>query len=285
VTRRWLAVAALISTAGAALAAQSPIFRARVDGVRVDVLVTEDGRPVTALSAADFEVRDNGMLQTIDLVSLSDVGVSVVLALDLSASVDGPRLPVLRRAGSTLVDALTPKDAAALVTFNRAAVLRVPLTGAFDRIRAALAAAAAHGHTALIDATQAALLLGATDGSRNLVMIFSDGVDTASYTPADVVVEAARRSNSVVYALSTSDDGAAFLRDVSSATGGRVIEVDQDDDPGPAFLEVLREFRRRYVVTYTPSGVAAGGWHRLDVRVRRGSARVRTRPGYFSAAP
>ena len=85
--------------------------------------------------------------------------------------------------------------------------------------------------------------------------------------------------------LSTSDDAAPFLRDVSSATGGRVIEVDQDDDPGPAFLEVLREFRRRYVVTYTPSGVAAGGWHRLDVRVARGNARVRTRPGYFSPAP
>ena len=76
-------------------------------------------------------------------VSLSDVGVSVVLALDLSASVDGPRLPVLRRAGYTLIDALTSRDAAALVTFNRAAVLRVPLTDALDRVRAALAAAAA----------------------------------------------------------------------------------------------------------------------------------------------
>jgi len=285
VTRRGMAVAALLWAAGAAIAAQDPIFRARVDGVRVDVLVTEHGRPVTALSAADFAVRDNGVPQTIDLVSLSDVGVSVVLALDLSASVGGPRLPVLRRAGYTLIEALTPQDAAALVTFNRAAVLRVPLTTAFDQVRAALAAATAHGHTALIDATQAALLLGATDGSRNLVMIFSDGVDTASYTPAAVVVDAARRANSVVYAVATTDEATSFLRDVSSATGGRVIDVDQDDDPGPAFLEVLREFRRRYVVTYTPTGVAAGGWHQLDVRVARGNVRVRTRPGYFSTAP
>ncbi len=117
-------------------------------------------------------------------------------------------------------------------------------------------------------------------------MIFSDGVDTASYTAANVVVETARRANSVVYALSHERRCHTVpARRVTSATGGRVIEIDQDDDPGPAFLEVLREFRRRYVVTFTPSGVAAGGWHRLDVRVARGNARVRTRPGYFSAAP
>lgn len=73
------------------------------------------------------------------------------------------------------------------------------------------------------------------------------------------------------------------LRDVSEVTGGRVIELDDRADPGPAFLEILREFRRRYVITYTPTGVDAGGWHTVDVRVAKGGARVRSRPGYFAA--
>jgi VWFA-related protein len=278
-----LATVAAIGLAGATAIAQTPSFRARVDGVRIDVLVTENGRPMTSLTAADFEVRDNGVLQTIDLVSVSDVGVSVILALDLSASVKGPRLVTLRRAGHALVDALSPRDSAALVTFERTAVRRVPLSTALDRIRAALDTATADGYTALIDATQAALLMGATDASRTVVMVFSDGVDTASYTAANVVVETARRANSVLYAVSASDDATPFLREVTTATGGRVIEIDGDDDPAPAFLEILQEFRRRYVVTFTPTEVASGGWHRLDVRVVRGNARVRARPGYFAA--
>ncbi len=90
-----------------------------------------------------------------------------MLALDLSASVKGPRLVVLRRAGYTLIDALTSSDSAALVTFNRAAVL----TGAADDGPRSISAPhsprpTADGYTALIDATQAALLMGATDGSR-----------------------------------------------------------------------------------------------------------------------
>jgi VWFA-related protein len=280
-----LAIVAAVGLSGATAIAQAPSFRARVDGVRIDVLVTENGRPMPSLTAADFDVRDNGVRQAIDLVSLGDVGVSVVLALDLSASVKGPRLATLQRAGHALVDALTPSDAAALVTFDRTAVRRVSLTTARDDVRRALDAATADGYTALIDATQAALLVGATDASRTVVMVFSDGVDTASYTAANVVIESARRANSVLYAVSASDDATSFLREVTAATGGRVIEIDGDDDPTPAFLEILQEFRRRYVVTFTPSDVAGSGWHRLDVRVTRGNARVRARAGYFLAAP
>lgn len=269
----------------AATAAQTPSFRARVDGVRTDLLATENGRPVTSLTAADFDVRDNAVRQAIDLVSVSDVGLSVVLVLDLSACVKGPRLLTLRRAGRTLVDALGAKDAAALVTFDRAAVRRVPLTSSRDDVRRALEATTADGYTALVDATQAALLLGATDIGRTLVMVFSDGVDTASFTPPAVVVEAARRANSVLYAVSASDEAPRFQRDATGATGGRVIEIDDDDDPGPAFLEILEEFRRRYVVTYVPTGVTPSGWHAVDIRVTRPNVRVRARAGYFSAAP
>lgn len=282
---RTMAVVVAVAGTIAAMAAQTPSFRARVDGVRIDVLATENRRPVTSLTAADFDVRDNGVRQAIDLLSVSDVGLSVVLALDLSASVKGPRLLVLRRAGRTLVDALGPKDGAALVTFDRAAVRRVPLTSSFDDVRRALDATTADGYTALVDATQAALLLGAADVGRTLVMVFSDGVDTASFTPPALVVEAARRANSVLYAVSASDDATRFLRDATGATGGRVIEIDEDDDPGPAFLEILEEFRRRYVVTYLPTGVTPGGWHTVDIRVTRPNVRVRARSGYFSAAP
>ena len=119
-----------------------------------------------------------------------------------------------------------------------------------------------------------------------LVVIFSDGVDTGSFTRAEVALATARRVNGVVYGVAATTGGdARFLRDVTDATGGRVLDIGATGNPGPAFLEILQEFRRRYVITFTPAGVARGGWHQLNVRVRRGNPKVQARPGYFSTEP
>ena len=125
---------AVLALGAAVAASQSPVFKARVEGVRIDVLVTEGGRPLAGLRADDFDVRDNGVPQTVDLVSLGDVPVNVVLAFDVSASVSGHKLLGLTDAGSALLDALDASDSAALVTFNRWVVHQVPLTRThFDR--------------------------------------------------------------------------------------------------------------------------------------------------------
>lgn len=279
-TRVWAALVLALACAPHA-AAQDAVFRGAVDGVRIDALVTEKGRPIAGLVPTDFEVRDNGVLQEVDLVALGDVPVSVVLALDLSASVSGDRLARLMRAGHAVLDALAPADRAALVTFNRAVVERVPLTASREAVRQALDAAVSAGNTALADATLAAMLIGDVDASRTLVVVFSDGVDTASFTRPEQVLSTAGRVNGVVYAVETSDE-APFLEDLAQATGGRRLTIGRNDDPGPAFLEILREFRRRYVLTYSPRDVEAGGWHTLDIKVKRPGAKVQGRAGYVS---
>lgn len=263
--------------------AQPATFTSAVEGVRVDALVTENGRPIAGLGAGDFDVRDNGVLQTIDLVRLSDVPISVVLACDVSGSVSGPRLAELQRAGQSLVGALQPADQVALITFSTAVIQRAGLTSDRETVRRGLAEAKAGGDTALVDAALGAMLLGDSDASRTLVVIFSDGVDTASFSSAERVLSTARTVNGTVYAVSTSRDTPPFLRELTEATGGRVLEIERGVAPEGAFLEILDEFRRRYVITYTPAGVSRGGWHTVTVRVAgQRRARVQARPGYVS---
>jgi VWFA-related protein len=75
-----------------------------------------------------------------------------------------------------------------------------------------------------------------------------------------------------------------FLRDVTSFTGGRLFEVEKTANLGSIFLNVLEEFRQRYLVSYTPRGVAKDGWHKLEVRVKNRRATVKARPGYLAGS-
>ena len=92
------------------------------------------------------------------------------------------------------------------------------------------------------------------------------------------------RSDVVAYAVSVrSSLKSDFLRDLTSFTSGRLFEVEKTANLAPVFISILDEFRHRYLVSYTPTGVARVGWHRLDVRVKRKAA-VKARPGYWAGS-
>src|SRR4051812_49655999 len=73
-------------------AQQSAPFTSKIEAVRVDVLVSDDGKPIRGLGPSDFTVVDNGVQQQVDLVSFDEIPLNVILALDMSDSVAGERL-------------------------------------------------------------------------------------------------------------------------------------------------------------------------------------------------
>ena len=280
---RPAAVAGVVAFgASAALVAQQPTFSSRLDAVRVDVLVTDNGRPVQGLTAADFVVLDNGTPQTVDLAIFETLPVNMILALDRSKSVTGERLVQLQDAARTALRALAPRDQAALVTFSQRVALQQALTHDAGAVVAAIDFAQPGGQTSLFDGVYAGLLAGVNDPSRNLVLVFSDGIDTASWLSPAQIIETAKRSDAVVYALSPKDAGSAsFLRDLTGQTGGSALEVDSLKELSGRFVAILEEFRRRYLLSYSPKGVQPGGWHKLEVRVKNRQATVKARPGYI----
>jgi VWFA-related protein len=279
--RRPLAGLASIFLGCACLAAQTATFSSRLDAVRVDVLVTEGGTPVQGLTAVDFEVLDNGVRQSVDLVSFEELPVNVMLALDLSSSLKGERLDQLRAASHALLGGLRRDDRAGLITFSRAVVTRAPLGADLSRVSAALDRAEGSNETALIDASYEGLMMSEADSGRSLLIVFTDGVDTASWLTADAVLDTARRSDVVVYGVEVGARGPSFLRNLAERSGGRLLDIDSTKDLNAAFHTILEEFRQRYLISYSPRSVGAGGWHRLDVRVK-GKRAVKARPGYFS---
>jgi VWFA-related protein len=261
--------------------AQQATFSVSVNSVRLDVLVTDRGRAVRQLDESDFEVFDNKVAQQVDVVTFEQVPLRVTLAFDMSLSVTGERLEHLRSAGNAVLDGLRPEDRAQLITFSHAVVRRQPSTPDVSLLRTALNDVQPAGDTALYDGAFAATTLAESPDGRNLVLLFSDGVDTASWLTADRALTSARRANVVVYsAVVRGAPSLSFLRDLGRQTGGDVIEVETTRDLRGRFQTILEEFRQRYLISYTPRGVALRGWHDVTVRVKGRSVTVRTRPGY-----
>lgn len=178
---------------------QQPVFRARVDDILVPVAVQRDGRPVSGLTGADFELRDNGVVQSIESTALEQVPIDATLVLDLSGSVAGPVLQRLKAAVRDAAGALRNEDHLGLVEASHV------LHQVFDlRSRDAGAlpldglGAAGGGGTSLYDAVAAVLMRPSAPGRRQLVVVFTDGVDSSSIIGEAAVQRLAQLSDVVV---------------------------------------------------------------------------------------
>jgi VWFA-related protein len=283
---RWLTIAiAVVGLECAGGARQGPAFTSKIEAVRVDVLVTDNGQPIRGLGAADFDLSDNGVPQQVELVSFDEVPLNVILALDMSDSVAGERLAQLRGAGVELLAALKNEDQSALIAFSHAVQLGAKLTHDAAAVREALEDARGTGMTALIDGAYAGIMVGESDAGRSLLIVFSDGVDTSSWLRADAVLDTAKRADVVVYGVSVvSRLKPEFLRELTAVTGGRLYETEKTANLAATFLGILDEFRHRYLLSYTPKGVPKDGWHTLDVHVRNRRATLKARPGYLAGS-
>lgn len=282
---------------------QAPQFRSRVAAVRVDALVTDGRRAVANLTAANFELRDNGVVQTITDLHYETLPLNIIAALDVSGSIAGDPFRHLKRAYRSVIDALVGEDRAALLTFSQYVDLHSAFTGDRDKLRSLVDEAKTGGATSLHDAVFAALTLRETDEGRALMLLLTDGRDTASWLPVRKLVDAVRRTDVVIYPVTVrrtlplvasfarlsegrskgrQDASERLLEALADDTGGRVMYASDDSALESTFLSVLQEFRQRYVLSYTPQGVSTTGWHAIEVKLKGRRGEVRARRGYLA---
>jgi VWFA-related protein len=293
---------------------QEEVFRFQVDvrTVYVDVFVTRDGKALTGLTANDFQVLDNDVPQQIDLVDPDIVPLSTILLLDTSGSVSGERLEHLRSAAHAFVQGLQVKDEAALMTFAHLWEMPFDLSSDFDSLHGALDRPAIGGLTGLHDALFAGLKLAEAGLGRPMVLVFTDGLDNASWITELELLDVVRESEAVVHMVgvqSTAEipirntgsgvtlrpgvgerppDAPACARDLleklSAETGGRAWYADTSANLKDVFLEVLAEMETRYLISYQMQEPVQPGWHTLEVKLKNHKAdEIRARRGYMVA--
>jgi len=293
--RLGLAAGALAVLAAFSLSvtAQQPTFRSGTQLVSLFVTVTDlQRRLVPDLLQEDFEVLDNGKPQPIVFFDNQPQPITVVVMLDTSGSMTGA-IKFLRQAAEQFLIRLHPEDRGMVGAFNdKIEFGSAEFTSDRDDLVAAMKELDYGNSTRLYDGIAASLdQLDGVSG-RRVILVFTDGEDTASKVGQGSVIERARNDEIMVYSIGLESeyfngarmvrgkpDGA--LRKIADETGGGYFELDKTADLAPTFTRVAQELHSQYVVGFTPSQLDSKV-HKLVVRVKKAGMTGRARRSYLA---
>lgn len=297
-------------------AAQQP-FRGRTDLVSVYATVTDRaGRLIPDLTAADFDVRDDGRSQPLQFFSNDIQPITIVVMLDRSGSM-ADNFSLVQDAAEQFIRKLNPEDKARIGSFSREIRINpLEFTNKPDELnrllREGLQDVGPSPVWTAVDRSITALL---HQNGRRVVLLFTDGHDDPGpgqvVTELKDVVRRATYDEVMIYSigLANRDDflssfslhsviGQAQmgrpgkkndkvvkpnpgLRRLAELSGGGYFELEWGQDLGATFARVADELHRQYWLAFRPKKLN-GKVHTLEVRLKRRDLIVRARKSYFA---
>lgn len=282
-------------------AAQEPEaeFSIGVDVELVDLIFTaadKHGHFIKDLKQSDVRLLDEGKPPQRVSAFESETGLPlrVGLLIDASNSIRDRFRFEQDAAVEFLHQVVRPKsDKAFVLGFDSLIDLTQDLTDDTNKLSHGVRVLRPGGGTALYDAIVTACdKLTATPipgGGRRAIILLSDGDDNQSRHTREEAVEAALRSEVIIYVISTNiagDDrkGDKVLMRFADATGGRVFFPLRIEDVSNGFSSIQDELRSQYVIAYKPQNFEQDGRYRaitIDAPGRP-NVKLRARKGYYA---
>lgn len=287
---------------------ETPVFRTGVSYVRVDVQVTEGDRLITGLTAADFQVWDNGAPQQISYFGQEAEPVALLLLLDVSGSMRS-YLEQMAATARRALKALKPGDRVGVMLFSRLRRMALEFTDNHGEVEAQLAAAVREedlGATTLMNAAvmEAADVLHHEEEKRierHAVLVVTDNISLGYKTPDEAAIKALYRADAVLNAIvvgkghrpappapgrtANPDFAPEDIFRIAEETGGEAVKVNRADG---IFPQMMERARTRYSMSFRAPEAKAGAFRRLRVdlspaaRKLYPNARLRYRAGYYA---
>ena len=244
------------------------------------------GRPVDGLSKEQFEVEEDGVRQSIArFEKVENLPIHVGILIDNSASMVGTLGEVRKAALSFFDQAITPRDRAAVITFNSFPNLAVELTNDKSALGSGLAGLVPEGQTALYDSVMFALYYFTGIKGQRAILVLSDGRDESSRFDFDETLEYARRAGITIYSIGFRlNDFAARrkLTQLADETGGRSFYIRDIEELQLIYEAIQRELRSQYLIAYQSTNTEDDNEFRaVELDVDRKDLTVKTLSGYY----
>ncbi len=239
----------------------------------VVTVLDRQSKPVVDLVAADFAVHLNGELASISGLERGVDGslpISVLLALDVSGSMEGGALDEAKAAAISFLDSLELQDTVGVLTFADDVNLVLPFTQDRAAARAAIEGLVAGGGTTLYQATEFSLRLVADEGtSYRAIILLSDGLDNGSVFVQDDVYSAASTLGVPVFAIGLGEDiDREYLESVATLSGGSFAETPSPAGLAQLYVEAGELLRGQYILTLDTAALAFAATEPALLRVQ-----------------
>ncbi len=301
---------------------QAPVttFKANVDVVQLFFNVKDKkGGLIANLPKENFEILEDGKPQTIKYFSAtSNLPLTLGILIDSSGSQQRVLDMEKQVGGAFLQDILTEKDAAFVISFDVSVDLLHDFTNNVRALKVAMNSAKINtggadcggipgmggGPVPCIGKQKGTLLYDAVclashdkmseQVDRKAMILLTDGQDYGSQYTLPNAIEAAQKSDAIVYVLLVADrsmynfgeyNGEGAMKKLTSETGGRVIEVgNKPEKLKAAFDQIAQELRSQYSIGFVPTNPTKDGkFRKLEIRSKDGS-KIQARSGYFAVA-
>jgi Ca-activated chloride channel homolog len=268
----------------------------RVDTELVSIPTTvfdRNGRYVTNLKKEDFQIFEDGIEQEIAIFETVDQPFTVFLLLDVSGSMSN-RLPELSQAASLFVNQLRPDDQVIAGTFADSLYMLFDVTKVSE-LKKGIKINRRFGDsfTHLYDAVEDTLKRMKKVRGRKIIVLFSDGAGTGTFSSAKSNFEDAQESESLIYTVqfdtfspntptSFIEPARKYMQNLADISGGRYYQIDSISNLGDAFKKIAEELRRQYNLGYYPKPLETKKKQvrQIKVKVRRSDLGVRARNNY-----
>jgi VWFA-related protein len=290
----WFAVAQPTKPPSGTPPVEPPTFTADTRLVVLPVSVSDkNGKLVTDLQQKSFKVYENGVEQPIKIFKREDVPISLGIIVDNSGSMKEKRQKV-EIASLDLVKASNPHDEVFIVNFNDEAYLDVEFTNDIKKMEEGVARIDSRGGTAMREAISMSIdyLKEKGKNHKKVLLVVTDGNDNASTISLERLVDRARQSEVLIYAIGLLDEeehreAKAAKRALNSLThesGGLSFYPKGVAEVDAIALQVAHEIRNQYTIGYSPLIQAMdGSFRQIKVVVNGpGHPQVRTRTGYYA---
>ena len=292
--RVFALLTALILATGA-LFGQQATFKAGTSIVPVLTTVTDtQGRLVPNLEQEEFTILDNGKPQTITLFQNETQPFTVVVMLDFSFSMNN-NLNLLKAATEQFILRMLPTDKGQVGAFSDKIQFSGEFTNDRDDLVAALKDLQFGNPTRLYDAIDASIDVLKDVEGRKIVLVFTDGDDTASRRGMGDVLDKAKATETMIYAIGLESEFAIGpgrmqrtrpdrgLRKLADETGGGYFELKKTTELAPTFTRVAQELHSLYTIGFQPTALD-NKEHRLDVKMKQPGQAGRARKSYIASA-
>ena len=243
-------------------------------------------RPVEDVQQDELQVLENDVEQKIQrLERVKDVPIHAGILLDVSNSMTYRLDEAVKAALRFFETVITPKDRAAVITFNETPHLAVRFTNDLGVLAGGLAGLTAEGETALYDSLVYALYYFSGISGKRAIILLSDGEDVRSHYTFDEVIQYAQHTGVTLYTIgvdlsSRSSEVRLKLQRLADETGGQFFFIDSASELGWVYEAIQQDLRSQYLITYQ-STLEGDDFRRVEVKVSRPGYQAKTLRGYF----